>query len=104
MSIQGPGTNGLPLFEPRARNTDPDTSHAAAISMSDAAHSQRGLILAYLKEHGPAIADAIDDALGLRLTSSGRRLPELEEMGLVEMTDGYGTTRSNRSARLWMVR
>jgi predicted ArsR family transcriptional regulator len=107
MSLTGPGTLGLPLFaepEPRARTTDPETSHEAAVSMSDAAASQRAEIYQHLLTVGPATADAIDLALGYRVTSAGRRLPELRDLGKVVMLEGTGLTRSGRQARLWAVR
>lgn len=97
----------LPLFaqpEPRARATDVETSHAAAVSMSDSAASQRAEIYRHLLTVGPQTADRIDEALGLRLTSAGRRLPELRDLGMVEMLEATGLTRSGRHARLWAVR
>lgn len=88
---------------PRARNTDPETSHKAAVSMSKAAESQREEIYQYLKRNGPETADGVDRGLGYRPTTAGRRLPELRELGLIEMLDDTGLTRSGRSARLWAV-
>ena len=87
--------------DPRARNTDPDTSHQAAESMADEAESQRRRILACLRYYGAMTADALDEVLELRLTSAGRRLPELEEADLVTLTGGKALTRSGRQARLW---
>ena len=92
---------GLPMFPPRSRNSDPETSHEAAGSMEGEANAQRQRILAYLRYRGPRTADAIDLYLGLRDTSAGRRLPELKEMGLVEMTDQTALTRSGRRAHVW---
>ena len=92
---------GLPLFPPKARNSDPDTSHEAAESMEGDAKAQRQRILAYLRYHGPHTADCLDAFLGLRDTSAGRRLPELKEMGLVEMTTMKALTRSGRRAHVW---
>ncbi len=86
---------------PRARNTDPATSHAAAASMQNEAGSQRAAIYAHLRKNGPAIADELDAALGLRLTSAGRRLAELHDQGLVERTEQTRDTRSGRKAYLW---
>lgn len=94
----------LPLFAdiaPRARATDVETSHAAAVSMTDAAASQRAAIYQHLLTVGPQTADQIDHALGLRVTSAGRRLPELRDMGRVRMLDRTGMTSSGRQARLW---
>ena len=89
--------------EPRARTTDPDTSHEAAASMFDEAESQRLRILVCLEYYGAMTADFLDEALDLRPTSAGRRLPELEEAGLVTPTGDKALTRSGRKARLWRV-
>jgi len=92
---------GLPLFPPRSRNSDPETSHEAAGSMAGEANAQRQRIISLLREFGPTTADGIDFALKLRDTSAGRRLPELKEMGLVEMTAKVALTRSGRQAHVW---
>ena len=92
---------GLPLFPPKARNSDPDTSHEAAESMEGEAKAQRAQILDYLRRRGPRTADGLDFILNLRPTSAGRRLPELKEMGLVEMTAKVALTRSGRGAHVW---
>ncbi len=59
---------GLPMFEPRARNTDPETSHEAAESMVSASHIQRATVLSALINHGPMIADEIDAMLDHELS------------------------------------
>ena len=86
---------------PRARRTDPDTSHAAANSMAEGAKGQRSRIHAYLTEFGPHTADELDEALDLRVTSAGRRLSELKEKGLAERTTEKRPTRSGRGAYAW---
>lgn len=92
---------GLPMFDPGARKTDPETSHEAAESMRDTAESQRKKILDYLKAHCPMTADELDDFLGLRVTSAGRRLPELLRAGQVERLPETRATLSGRQAHLW---
>ena len=87
-------------IRPRARQTDPETSHLAAVSMAEGAGAQRERILQELAT-GPWTADQIDDHIGWRPTTAGRRLSELREMGLVRMLESTGTTRSGRRARLW---
>ncbi len=84
---------------PKARKSDPETSHEAAKSMTDEAASQRRQILEYLQAHGPTTADGLDEGCNLRLTSAGRRLSEMK--GLVKRTGEKGTTRSGRPADLW---
>ena len=91
---------GLPMWT-QARTSDPETSHAAAESMYDEARAQRGHIHLWLMDHGGMTADALDQALGLRVTSAGRRLPELEADGKVRKTDRQAMTRSGRSAIIW---
>ena len=91
---------GLPMWT-QARTSDPVTSHEAAESMYDEAKAQRGHIYRWLKEHGGMTADGLDQALGLRVTSAGRRLPELEAEGLVRKTERQVMTRSGRSAIIW---
>ena len=91
---------GLPMWA-KARTTDPATSHDAAESMYDEAQAQRGHIHQWLIVHGGMTADALDQALGLRVTSAGRRLPELESEGLVRKTERQAMTRSGRSAIIW---
>ena len=93
----------LDAFQPRDRRTDPNTSHAAAASMLEGAASHRAKILAFLREHGGATGDGLDDALGWRHATANRRLPELRELGLVTMTDEMRVTRSGRRARVWRV-
>ena len=90
------------VIEPRARARDPETSKEAARSMAETAESQRKMILAYLETHGPSTCDAMDEALGLRETSAGRRMSEMGT--LVRRTGGKGMTRSGRPADLWDVR
>ena len=87
--------------DPRARRTDVETSHEAAASMKETADTHRQKILAALRERGPMTGDALDALFEWRHATSNRRLPELREAGLVEMTDDRAVTRSGRAARLW---
>lgn len=93
------------LFGPRplARATDPDTSHAAAGSMAGAADTQRRDIYEALRQAGPLTADELDELLGLRVTSAGRRLIELARMDppMARRLAGKRDTRSGRKAHLW---
>ncbi len=96
---------GLPMFdEPRARASDPKTSHAAAESMVGPAAAQRKIITDALAYSGPQCADMLDYAIGWRPTTAGRRLKELEKAGLVERTDLFAPTRSGRSAQVWKLK
>lgn len=102
---QGVDPAQVSLFgvSPRARNTDPNTSHEAARSMDVTAASHRGRILKLLKEQGGATGDAIDKALGWKHATANRRLPELRELGLIEMSEDTAVTRSGRRARIWRI-
>lgn len=95
--------DSLDLFSPipAARRSDPETSHQAAESMRETAASQRIRIFQYLVANGPKTADELDDALELRPTSAGRRLPELWEAGKARPTAEKVPTRSGRLARKW---
>lgn len=102
----GEPTTGMqlrPCPRPRARRTDPDTSHEAAAGAVDTARHQRAHILRVLKEEGPLTADEIDALIGWRLTSAGRRLPELAETGAVERTTERRPTRTGSMAYVWRV-
>ena len=98
--------DGLPMFDgpsppPRARESDPETSHEAAASMANEAAAQRSKIHRALLCHGGKTADGLDEFCELRVTSAGRRLPELQKLGLARPTDRKEKTRSGRMARVW---
>ena len=89
---------------PRARTTDPKTSHDAAASMVSGASVQRAQIVDTLRMIGhPMTADELDETIGWRPTTAGRRLKELEATGNVERLDETRPTRSGRNANLWEV-
>jgi len=94
---------GLPLFPPKARTSDPDTSHQAAASVEDSAETQRRSVQYILRTYGPKTADEIDAVLGWRVTTAGRRLPELRALGLADMLPETGATRSGRQAHFWQA-
>ena len=98
-----PNQQSLFGVAPRARSSDPDTSHEAARSMHVAAATHRGMILKHLEKHGASTGDAIDEALGWRHATANRRLPELRRMNLIEMSDQTAVTRSGRRARMWRI-
>ena len=89
----------------RSRSTDPATSHEAARKV-DAA-GQRGKIMELMgrdhRVYGGAAgltADELDDIIGWRVTTAGRRLSELKRRGLVEAC-GRRYTRSGRQATVY---
>lgn len=73
----------LPL--PVARRSDPATSHAAAAKASSIAPSQRNIIAAALA-YEPGTVKMLADRTGLSQYAISKRLPEMERMGLIELT------------------
>ena len=99
-----PNQESLFGVPPRARNSDPDTSHEAAKSMHVSAASRRGQILEWLRNNPEGgTADAIEEVFGWRHAAASRRLPELRELGLAKMTEDTAATRSGRRARIWRI-
>lgn len=72
----------LPL--PRYRKTDPYTSKQAANKAASIAPSQRNIIAAALST--PGTVKQISDRCGLSQYAVSKRLPELQRMGLIELT------------------
>lgn len=76
----------LELFipEPRARRTDPVTSHEAAekARQTGLADNHRAAILNVLSAHTPLTAGEIGHTIGLTNVQVCRRLSELEKAGL----------------------
>lgn len=91
----------LEKFFPRARKLDPTTSQQAAQSIQQVApiHLQR--IHECLHEHGPMGKDSIAIVLDMNPNQISRRLPELQKMGLVELTGKTVTSCSGRQEREW---
>jgi predicted HTH transcriptional regulator len=95
-------TSGSLYFVPRSRTSDPVSSQEAGESMIGTAQTQRDRIEEFLKVNPPMTADQVDERLGLRATSAGRRLPELRELGKAQVLEGeFRRTRSGRRAVLW---
>jgi hypothetical protein len=86
--------------QPRARNTDPSTSHAAAASMlGDPCRCQRAAILGVLWR--PMTAGEIGRLTGLSMEQVCRRLPELEQGGHARPTGQERPGPSGRLCRVW---
>ena len=89
--------------EPRARSTDPETSHAAGRAV-DASGQREDIMdllrIARFSLTGGMTADEIDKEAGWRVTTAGRRLSELKRRGLVEKC-GERRTRSGRMAAVY---
>ena len=87
----------------RARVLDPITSHMAAESVADVTKGHMEVICACLKKYGPMGKDGIARYSGLRNDQVWRRLPELQKMGLIELTGKTARSNSGRSEREWKV-
>lgn len=86
---------------PLARSTDPSTSHAAAEAAADLRQRHQTLILACLREHGPAGKDGIARRCGISGVAVARRLTELERMGQAEPTGRTVPSDTGRQEREW---
>lgn len=80
------------VFAPRARATDPASSHAAAaeIEASGAAAAHRAIILAAVRAHPGRTSLELAGITGLDRHAISRRLSELRDDGLIEQ----GTMRA----------
>lgn len=77
-------TTQAPLW----RTTDPRSSAAAAIELTDSGHraSQKARILSALKEHPGTTSSELAGYCGLSDVQIRKRLPDLEADGLVSPT------------------
>lgn len=88
--------------QPRARNRDPATSHAAAASMRACVGHQAGRILYALKHGGPGTCwDISARCVGLDHVAIARRLPELEQGGYARPTGEERPGPNGRACRVW---
>jgi len=84
---------------PRVRNTDPDTSHAAADQAAELAANHHGIILHALEQPG-TIYD-IASRTTLDHNAIARRMSELERLDFV-YPDGKKKGASGRMCRVWV--
>jgi len=77
----------IEMFDkPRARATDPETSHMAAERASQFASSHAGRILAVLRNEGAGTPEHISRFTGLSIVQVDRRLHEMQAKGLIRTT------------------
>ena len=93
----------LPIFN-RVRTSDPITSYEAADSAKDLASKHFGIIVDCLKAHGALGKDGIAQHSGLDSNQVARRLNELSNMDLIELTGRTVKSKSGRNEREWKVK
>lgn len=92
------------LFAPAARNTDPETSHAAASEHPDIRDNDRRLVLITHAAHPNGLTDfELAALLRRQQTSLGKRRGELRDMGLIEQTELRRPAPSGSSAIVWRI-
>ena len=88
----------------RARNTDPDTSLAAAKTITpDRQRAAHTLILKLLATHGPLSDFRLAFLMGSKQTSAGVRRGELRDAGLVEAHDRAGVSDTGSPCIRWAL-
>ena len=88
---------------PRARSTDPDTSHSAAARLNEFAAGHCRKIYAKLGAMGAASAEQLGDALGMDPYAVRKRLADLAHAKLAEATKEKRMTRARRAERIWRL-
>lgn len=93
---------------PRARTSDPVTSHWASDSSAKSVQPSRAFVLFILRELGPlSQPELINVARARDLHFSDSRLrsavSELRENGLVEFTGFYHQTQSGNRTQVWQL-
>ena len=93
----------LPIFG-RVRNSDPITSYEAADAAKDLASKHFSIIVDCLQAHGALGKDGIAQHSGLDSNQVARRLNELSNMNLIELTGRTVKSKSGRNEREWKVK
>ena len=93
----------LPIFN-RVRASDPITSYEAADSAKELASKHFSTIVDTLNAHGALGKDGIAQHSGLDSNQVSRRLNELSNMGLIELTGRTVKSKSGRNEREWTVK
>ncbi len=88
----------LTFNEPLARNTDPITSHEAAVDASRFSGNNRSKVLQLLYSFGALTDYELSDKTGLQQNSIGKRRGECSQAGLVQaLTDMDGNPVKGRT-------
>lgn len=86
---------------PRARNSDPHTSHVAAARSKNFASSHSGRILSALKDYGSMTAQGIAGMTGLEVVQIARRCTEMQRAELIEVVQQDGADLVWDGFRVW---
>lgn len=99
--IPAPPVNPLP-----ARNTDPQSSKEAAHEMVDSGRmaGQRLAVYVALKRHNNCTTQELSQASGIPVHIIGRRMTELDRMGLVSRGPQRLCKVGNRNATEWRAK
>jgi hypothetical protein len=89
------------LDMPRARRSDPSTSHAAAAMSVRFADSHGSRIVEALKEHGRMSPVGIGGMTGLTVVQVDRRVVELERAGRIRQVMEEGKPVVWNGCRVW---
>jgi DNA-binding HxlR family transcriptional regulator len=92
----------LCMDAPRARRSDPQTSHAAAADAKDLAKQHAILILGALR-YGPAGCDRIASITRLSPYQVSKRLSELEKARAIKLTGRTVKSNAGRQQREWAL-
>lgn len=90
----------LTLDEPRARRSDPSTSHAAAARSAKFAESHAERILLAL-QYGALNAEEIGASAGLTVVQVDRRTIEMQRKGLIRVKQLGGADVVRNGMRVW---
>ncbi len=90
----------LDLDPPRARRSDPATSHQAAASAKDLANQHATQILDAL-DAGPAGVDRIAALTRLTCYAVSKRMVELQRAGAIKLTGKTVLSTAGRAQREW---
>lgn len=90
--------------EAHARNTDPDTSHAAAAYVEGHLPHLEGVVLEWLQNHPPGTVDDIALGTGLQTETVSPRMRPLERKGFIRATEKRRALPGKKVGRIvWEV-
>jgi predicted ArsR family transcriptional regulator len=89
------------LTAPRARTSDPATSHEAAASARELRARHNRVILEALRVHGPMGKDGIAARTGLTGVAVARRMSELRQLRLAVETGRRAKSAAGRPETEW---